>query len=168
MWCWHCLQSRENISVGQGEGFAHVFATWLFNAKNTNAKFVYCKSVMDWEGDIPIVHDPPHAVTATANVTWMEDECNNVVEDNGTEWDWINFFTNVYATKDTGAPDSVRYSMGEINAVWAAGGFKNVWGQPDVEPMWDNVLGEVEDLYGFETAKYNQFIHRGDDSGVNH
>ncbi|MCK9464005.1 MAG: ImmA/IrrE family metallo-endopeptidase [Proteobacteria bacterium] len=156
MYCWHCLQSRENISVGQGEGFGYIFATWLFNNKNTNAKLVYGKSV--WADPLEPPQPAPYSVNAASNMQWMYSTCNNFMDSLGTEWDWVNFFSNVYATKDAGDPESVRYSMEEINLIWN--------GSDDSH--WSNIRQEVIDQYGYLTQKYNQFYDRADDAEVNH
>ncbi|MCK9464009.1 MAG: hypothetical protein M0R80_30700 [Proteobacteria bacterium] len=68
---------------------------------------------------------------------------------------------NVYATIDSGAPESVRYSMEQIENVW-----EGATDTSPYKPYWDTVLDEVALVYGSGTQKYNQFYSRAGNYGV--
>jgi hypothetical protein len=65
---------------------------------------------------------------------------------------------DVYATKDAGDPESVRYSMEQINDIWDGAD----------DSHWSTIRAEVEDVYGYGTQKYNQFYNRAGDASVRH
>ena len=68
-----------------------------------------------------------------------------------------------YATKDSGDPESVRYSMEQIENVW-----EGATDTSPYKPYWDTIRQEVQDVYGSGTQKYNQFYNRAGDAGVRH
>jgi hypothetical protein len=53
----------------------------------------------------------------SSNIKWTEYECDPTGEDfehYGNEWDWLEFFWNLYTTGGTG----VKFEVSEINDVW--------------------------------------------------
>ena len=52
----------------------------------------------------------PVPINAKHNVTRMEDYCQLL--NRGIEWDWMNFFANLWSEGD------YKYSMGQIEQVW--------------------------------------------------
>ncbi len=157
---WHCLQSREEIKTAQGEGWAHAYGTMLFNQQGStsgnDAAFVYYKA-MNYVIEDPIPWSvevlPPIYVNAKNNITRMEQFCDDNMVRNGTEQDWLVFFTTVW--QDT----TNRFSAAELIAV------------SDLAPVtsyWSNLVWAVGVLHTVDTPKYDHFTLKGDQAGVNH
>jgi hypothetical protein len=86
----HCIQSREDIGAAQIEGFAHAFASRVFNwAGEANGTFVYYKPFLD---DGLGSNPPPQAFSTFYPDHWMENHCPDA--NRGIEMDWMTFYFN--------------------------------------------------------------------------
>jgi hypothetical protein len=60
-------------------------------------------------------------LSTSSNLKWTEYECDPTGEDfehYGTEWDWLEFFWNLYTVGGTG----VKFDVSEINDLWVDNG----------------------------------------------
>jgi hypothetical protein len=162
----HCLQSQEEATAAQNEGFAHFFATTLFNEwSNPIIVYSYYKRAFfttsvdgdDW-GDIPFFVD------AKLRPTWLDTRCNtpgNSIVNKGTEMDWFGLYFRMFSTD----PD-----------FW---GFSQKW--PDVYKTacggscngtqlitWTNLNAAVVTRYGLGTPRHEFFTGSSADFGVDH
>lgn len=112
----HCLGSLEDISAVQLEGFAHFFASKLFNAETGNAcTFNYYKEFLDLNcrpgaecvasgqsesGQPLFLSKVPFGVDcaqSTGPVTWRNVHCEDpATAQAGVEYDWLAFYWNVH------------------------------------------------------------------------
>ena len=95
----HCLQSKNSLGIATNEGFAHYFASRVWNYDTpSSCTFVYYKNFK--EGSTLL--RPPLARSCSAPVKWL---LNNCAEGNrGVEWDWMNFQRAIAVS---GAPTSM-------------------------------------------------------------
>jgi hypothetical protein len=122
------------------EGWAQFIASAAYNnPEDVSGTFVYHKKMMKWSGshdgaltwpiDLwwghPSYHKvywvPPTTIAldsggaTTDFARWVEEECDPTGDDfehYGTEWDWLNFFWNLWVDGDDG------FSVSEIANVW--------------------------------------------------
>ena len=189
----HCFQSREYIGGASGETFANFIAATLFNAREEDAWLGYYKKIY-------------HSSTWTEYPTvwknlgdqrkWMEDYCKPASSDFGglgAEWDWAQFFWQLWAHPNTG-----RFDMSDVFTVWQDtsdtvlccnstsncwsttwgsclfvggtwAGFGKLWDYRTSHPSGlDYLVDAVEDEWGFGSAKYSRFTNLGSQTGVNY
>ncbi len=121
----------------------------------SDATFVYYKAIADPSLFTPIVLPPSH-VDARYDVKRMYNYCSDDMTDNGTEQDWLVFFTHLWQ-------DSVnRYNAAEMMDVSSEA--IDVYGTS----YWNDLVDAVEGIYGLDTPKYDHFTLKGDQAGVNH
>jgi hypothetical protein len=135
-----CIGSREFTGAAQREGYASFESAVIMNARSSGGgSFMNNYRTMKWSsthGDtLPFLFwgdpywEPPFRVDLDddANVKWMEYECNpsGSFTHFATEWDWMDFFWNLWTEGGT----SNRYSVTTINAIW---GGVYVYGEPSV------------------------------------
>ncbi len=164
----HCLQSREYIRHGAQEGFAHFFATAVFNNRTeNNGKYVYCKESWVGDGESFTSYDPPRVVNAyqvtpeTYYDRWMEKYCSVLYEgedlvgmaNRGTESDWLHFLYEMWTTGD------YKFSVSELLEVWA---------ETSYYKYWNDLVDTVGDLYGNPSNERTLFVTKGDQAGVDH
>jgi hypothetical protein len=104
----HCLNSRELSRVAQYEGFAHFFATKVWNNDTqADATFVYYKRFQNSETSFT---EPPMAKNGFDPIKWLETTpgtgtsppgCKTPWSGLGVEFDWLTFFYNV-TSRDSG------------------------------------------------------------------
>jgi hypothetical protein len=158
----HCLQSREISGAAQNEGFAHAFATRLFNAwLEPNATFVYYKPVLTY-GITP----PPMPVNVFQDYRWMETFCP--AEGRGVELDWLNFFHRVSAEF---APNNTSFA--DLFAIYrhaCTGNTVQLCFGPSHDPEWNNLLASALAFYGGSSSnpRYLRFRDTGVAQGVDH
>jgi hypothetical protein len=114
----HCLTSKEYIRAAQNEGFAHFIATVLNNDRNENsAYFGYYKYLLrsGSEGDTPT--SPPVKIRVDTREKWMETHCDPGNQDQGTEWDWMTFFWDLFSNNGN-SNSTKRWSISEILDAW--------------------------------------------------
>ena len=96
----HCLQSLEDTTSAQVEGFGHFYAAMMFNDASPNdCTFVYYKEFLDfvfWEPTQPVLWPfmPPFPRDCAAPAQWR-DVCSQQA-DTGTEYDWLGFYWAMY------------------------------------------------------------------------
>ena len=117
----HCIQSREFISSAQGESFATFIGTALMNDRDSTAWFNYYKSIYydpDGAGSLPLAtYSPPRWLNWADQSEWMRTNCLPTgagVGGLGAEWDWIQFFWQIWAA----GTSSQKLSVEQINDVW--------------------------------------------------
>jgi hypothetical protein len=157
----HCLGSRETIEAANKEGFAHFFATMVFNNRTEdNGMYVYPKEAYDWTGSSWTVKTPPVAWKAYRGANerttdrWMEKNCNPGAEDMGVESDWLRFNYELWTT---GAD---KYNADEILSVHDRA--YNEYGGW----YWDYQEASARDLY--DDDKEDLYIDKGEQLGVDH
>jgi hypothetical protein len=177
---WHCLQSIETAGDGQGEGFAHFFATKIFNerrpvgAMGTDTPiFAYYKEVSlpncavgNCSSVVPappstntslFVNAPPVAFHAADQFKWRNNNCaQNLTR--GTELDWLGFYWTLNAL----GPN--RFSMDEIWDLYdeLCGGRCNGGAF-----SWALLEAASKEHFGETTPKHVQLTTRGFAHGVN-
>lgn len=129
-----CLGSREFTGAAQRQGYASFQAATIMNTRSSvYGVYVNNSRVMKWSsthgGTLPTIYDPiwpppdpyylppfPVDLDNDENVKWMEYECNpsGTFTHFGTEWDWMDFFWNLWTEGGT----SNRYDVDAINAIW--------------------------------------------------
>jgi hypothetical protein len=107
----HALHSREFIGAAQGEGFSHFVATTLFNNRETNGYFGYYKTA---RLDNSNSEAPVYWVDVTANKQHLHNFCApSGWTGVGTEWDWLNFFWNIWTIGD------YKWSVPDMYTIWS-------------------------------------------------
>jgi hypothetical protein len=158
----HCIQSREIIGGAQLEGFAHAFASRVFNwTSDSNATFVYYKPFLY---DSSFVGYPPLGFDAYNPYLWMEDHCTS--SGRGVELDWLNFYYGV-SSEDT-ANQTIFSNLFEIYMQTCTGNAGIACSGQDVQ--WSALLTNAQAYYGGSAANsyYLRFRDRGIDSGIDH
>ena len=150
----HCLQSREQDGAARNEGWAHFYASRLFNtASHATAPFGYYKQVLVPPGNIPQdVRQPPYNIDALAIYKWVERQC--LQANANSELDWMSFLYYLN-TKTANA-----YSYASLKTVFEVAGQSN--------HSWAKLRGAAEFVYGIGSAKTQHLIQTGDSRGVDH
>jgi hypothetical protein len=151
----HCLQSQERVGFAVNEGFAHYFASNLYNTTaGADCTFVYHKSFLEPSGNIL---PPPVARSCSAKVRWLEKHCPAPAR--GVEWDWLNFDRAIaVATNPT--------RMGDLFSIWnlACGGPCNT-----AERNFAEMSAAADQYYGSpQDPRAFTFQERGVSYGVDH
>lgn len=82
----HCLQSKNSWGIATNEGFAHYFASRVWNYDDpATCNFVYYKNIKEGAA----ILKPPLTRSCAAPVKWMANNCPELFR--GVEWDWMNF-----------------------------------------------------------------------------
>ncbi len=183
----HCLNSRELDEDSMQEGYAHLFATALFNSPTqSDAKFVYYKDYRTYTGGEESA-PYPHNVVPTTPFRWMETLCPDSMSGRGTELDWLAFMwrirsqtTNKYSFVDVarvyriacagnqtcsssspctlaGGGGSCVSSACEDSCADGEGGRAN----------WSVLTGAIA-RSGFSVSKRDHWVLNGDTYGVEH
>lgn len=125
----HCLQSREYAGDAAQEGWAHFYATAIFNEGSNAGSFTYYKEFWTYGGTI----NPPllNYEVSTTPVTWLELFCMGVPipagnQTRGTQLDWQYFFYNLHRLSAAN-----NYSLDDIARVYAnaTNGGSATWAQ---------------------------------------
>jgi hypothetical protein len=144
----HCLQSREYIGAARKEGFAHFFATHMFNWHwEEDCRFAYYKEWMDASG---IVHAPPVDIDCDVPVRWMQSYCPG--PDAGVEHDWLGFFWALLDDPDTHA------GIAELHGIFDA--------CTTFECPWTDLRAGATALYGSGSIGLARFEAIGAEFGV--
>jgi len=157
----HCMQSSEYYSAAIKEGFAHFYATTVWNSKsNGEGEFGYYKKFLPVSGP---VQNPPIAFDAAEAYTWRNNHCPKAGR--GVEMDWMSFFWSWHTDNHFGGSNS-KASMEDIYNVikQTCGG----WCDGD-EINWNNFKQAAHDLFANEQgnqAKYDNFIYWAETHGV--
>lgn len=155
----HCLQSRENMTAAQVEGFAQFAAAKAFNNPAENdCNFAYYKEFKAPQGGLWYVLSPPVARTCRTNQTWMETYC--ATSNAGVEWDWQIFYWNLNTVS------SSKTTMPELWAIYGAACGGSSCDEKQVS--WNALDGAAQTYHGFGTPKYFHFADAADAAGVNH
>jgi hypothetical protein len=87
----HCMQSYEDIGGAELEGFAHGFASRVYNYPyDWNASFTYYKPFLD---DWSTFWFAPVAFDSFTSAQWLENHCVDSAA--GVEMDWMAFYYSV-------------------------------------------------------------------------
>lgn len=153
----HCIQSREMGSSAQKEGFGHFIATITQNrASDNDATFPYYKDVkwLDYQ-----VYPPPFAIPAYGWGQWMEQFCNGTNE--GTEFDWLNFY--YWVNRRT----ADAFTLSDYRALYrnACGGSNCTTSQ---DTTWTSLKTAANNVWGSGSTKAAFFRAQGDAFGVDH
>ncbi|MFW5741034.1 MAG: hypothetical protein ACOC1F_11775, partial [Myxococcota bacterium] len=154
----HCLQSREQLTAAQMEGFAQFMAAKTFNSQyEANCGFAYYKEFKIPMGDFGKVLSPPLARDCRTNQLWMETHCPTT--NRGVEWDWQIFLWNV----NTNSP--YKTMMAELWSIYrsACGGTSCQY----QEVSWSELDDAAETYHGSQSDEYVHFATVADAAGVN-
>jgi hypothetical protein len=177
----HCLNSREYSSAAQGEGWAHFYSTKVMNDSTAAAfNFGYYKEVrtQTTPASAVVINYPPYKVNAKAPVKWRNRNCP--LAEQGTEWDWLTFLTNLHTTGTN------KFSIVEISDIYqracgASGilcnGGEISWDTttPQIQPGNGGSISPIprkpvdpaaRTKFGVGSPKYVQWQTRGDENGV--
>ncbi len=165
----HCLQSREFTSAAQGEGFAHAYAVRLLNfspLSRPDVRFAYYKQFRLDDGTVmqpPVVvhfhRDSPH-------FAWMRNHgCNQALT--GTELDWLTFYSHLSRWS------SSVFGMNDFRSAYrqtcAVNGVPRDCNDANYDLVsWNNTVAAVQAVWGFGSAKYNDWVAGGQGAGVNY
>lgn len=151
----HCLQSGEQTSTGQVEGFAQFVAARAFNSPSqSDCRFNYYKEFLHPDQSVSL---PPVNTDCKTAVQWRDSFCfyPNV----GTEFDWMQFYWNL----NTAAVN--RIHMQELYAIYAAAcpnGNCN-----GINVTWETLRAGAEAFYGSTNhPKYELFVNYGEQFAV--
>jgi len=166
----HCLQSRERSSDAQDEGYAHAFATRVFNSTTqANGNIRYFKEFKETDGGVT----PPTMTKDAYNAArWHETRCGTLVE-HGVEWDWLTFFFKVSNTNGTSAATTFA-KLQEIYLLACDAGSAGCYSLFADRPRWNNsepVDPEIVSLKqaaaeALTSAQYLRFKSTGENWGV--
>jgi hypothetical protein len=156
----HCMQSRESVGGAQLEGFAHAFASRVFNqTTSADGTFVYYKPFLD---DSNNVNFPPVAFDAFNPNLWMEDHC--LASDQGVEMDWLNFYYRVAAESESNPVGfSDIFSIYELACTGSAGTKCN-----RQVVSWSALDSAASSHFGASNAQFIAFDTMGTTTGVAH
>jgi hypothetical protein len=158
----HCVTSRETFGAAQSEGFGNFAAAVLLNDRNAaEGEFAYWRGY-NLPAGIPGVPagntGSPWSVSMVTRPRYMENKCNSAMVDNGVEWDWQNFFWQVWTSAGTN-----RVEISELLSIWK---------QPSTAPWymhdWETIRSRAETKWGTNSAKYTNFRDTGVYNGINH
>jgi hypothetical protein len=132
----HCPTSREFTGSGQKEGFSHFVGAAAYNSTyntvpaNSAGVFFFYKDLMEalethYDDFTDIFEDPgydrgntsdhpfPTTVNTSSDVKWTNNECNPTsgFTHYGNEWDWLDFYWNVWTYGD-------KLTSSQIMNVW--------------------------------------------------
>lgn len=189
----HCFQSREYIGAAQGEGFAHMVSTSLFNARENGGHFGYYKNIKRtswWTETVPVWKN------LGDQQLWMKGKCEPTASEYGglgTEWDWSQFFWQLWAHTSTG-----KFEMSDIATVWSGTGhtalccssasncysttklscwlqgktwapFGRLWDYRSAHISGlDYLVDTVRDEFGSSSPKLDRFVDLGSSTGVDY
>ncbi len=156
----HCLQSREWSGGAQMEGFAHAFASRVFNSPfEANGTFVYYKPFEFWPGAFLY---PPVGRNAFAMVHWMETHC--LASARGTEFDWLTFEYNISSHNQSNPTDLPQ--LFDIYKRACTGNPSINCGGQNVQ--WETLRLAAQTHYGAANPRYVRFRDTGMSYGVDH
>ncbi len=188
----HCLQSREYIGAASSEGFAHMVATSLYNARSSDSWFHYYKNVLLQSGT---QYAPWESLGIQTH--WVRSTCAPASSDFGgisAEWDWSQFFWQLWGVTANG-----QFNMADVVTVWSntyettrccsstsncsstlpkttceASGktyapFGKLWEYRSNHPSGLTYLVDTAIIqYGQGSDKFNRFYNLGSSTGVNY
>jgi len=171
----HALHSREFIGSAQGEGFAHFVGTTLFNNRATNGWFGYYKTVhLDNSNSaspvywVDVPDDEQHMYCYCAPIGWTGV---------GTEWDWLNFYWNIWTIGDykwdvsdvftiwSGTSSTTKCCLTPTNCVNPNPDCQNGWELAPLGKKWSSLQTTVDNS-GWLANKRARFASQGDASKV--
>ncbi len=154
---YHCLQSQEHIGAGASEGFAHLYASRIFNhQEQSDCGFGYYKEFMNTSY---VVEQPPVAVNCKAPVKWLENQC--LTANRGVEYDWMNFLYDINS-----APSGQRTTLAGLWQVYLT-----ACSPPECEGenlSWAALDNAAKAQYGQFDPRYLRLALSGNNFGVNH
>ena len=157
----HCLQSREASGGAQFEGFAHAFASRVFNSPfQANGVFVYYKP---FEYPAYYFQYPPEGRNAFGPMRWMESFC--LAPEHGVELDWLTFEYNLSSHDRTSATDFPQ--LFDIYKLACTGSTSTKCNDQQVQ--WLDLQWYAAGYYGgVQDPRFQRFQLTGQDFGVDH
>jgi hypothetical protein len=174
----HCLQSLEDISAVQNEGFAHFFAAKLMNVDEaaSSCTFNYYKEFLDYDcrpgapscrdfpldvgrvGKVSGVPFPVDCSPTTAPVTWRDRYCEDPeTAQGGVEYDWLLFFWSLHRG------DAPRFNMTDIFQSYRAA----CGGMCDNDDLtYQKLLSGVQTTFGGSSSELATFQIKAATFGV--
>lgn len=150
----HCLQSKNKYGIATNEGFAHYFASTVWNSDDpASCTFVYYKNFK--EGNV--VLRPPVVRSCAARVKWMQNNCAEALR--GVEWDWMNFQRAVQVSTSPTPLDEL------LDIYTRSCGGTSCFG---VERGFPQLAVAADQKYGFLDPRALEFRSQGSNYGVDY
>ena len=157
----HCLNSKEDFNVGEIEGFAHFYATRVFNWNTEpNAKMVYYKQFQNSNAASDYTN-PPMAKDGFGNIQrrWMQTKCPAGRAGRGNEWDFLQFYYDI-GSEDSGRAGK-RTDLSYLKDIYhlACTGYVWQWCNQTTNPTWQNLRDSSYTYYTSPSYFINDIEH---------
>ncbi len=157
----HNLISWERIDDTQSEGFANFAASVLMFTRTAASPVFGVRTALTLPSFIPApvrtaALSPPWSASMTTQYKYMENACYWNMVDHGIEWDWQNFFWQVWSTGVN------KIEIADMFDIWPTG-------YPDT--TWQNRRWVVIDAWAEFFLTPNQLMNfrdKADLNGINH
>lgn len=166
----HCLQSDEEQGSGSHEGFAHFFASRIWNDRSGyGGIFTYYKHFLQPMPNLPPVNvPPPFARIASGVLHWLDVRCGAEPQvGRGVEWDWLMFYydVNTGAAADRTPLGGAPPNLGTI--------YERACGTPGTpcksqKVPYASLLGSAAVEFGGNDPRFIRFRDTGNTHGINH
>jgi hypothetical protein len=160
----HSLISWERIDGAQSEGFANYAASVLMHPRtSTSPVFAYAHTLaLDPRIDLidatirTTAQTAPWPASMTTQYRYMERYCNWSMSDHGIEWDWQNFFWQVWAT------GANKIEMADMFDIWPG-----AYSTSDCsQSQWADIDGNADTYLTDPELQY--FEDRAFQNGIDH
>ncbi len=161
----HALTSLEYTSDGIMEGFAHFLSSDVYNDHNSkHGRFTYYKDDLGFPRDISLEGETTFNETEPYKSNrFAEHVCNPVIQNAGTELDWLRFFWDLHT--DSSNPAGEHLSMLKLRVDAAFSG--TLWhAQNGYALLEENVCSGEADVQAYQ-ANFLNFAGSNDALGGN-
>jgi hypothetical protein len=157
----HSLISWERVDGAQSEGFGNYAASVLMFPRTASSPVFGAYEPLTLPSFIPAAVrtaalSPPWSASMTTQYKYMETACNWTMVDHGIEWDWQNFFWQVWATGTN------KIEMADMFDIWPTGYPDSTW----TNRQWADIDGNA-DTY-LTDLEYGYFGDRAIQNGIDH
>lgn len=166
----HCLQSTEQQTAAQVEGYAHFFASNVWNSRSDNhCTFTYYKG---FRVDANTKEDAPNLQSCDANnryqARWAETYCP--LTERATEYDWLGFFTTIMRAATGGWVQADLANIYKDYCGFGAGGLCQCNDPLDLYCRYTSynsaLLPSAAARFGTGSQKYLTFRDTADNFGI--
>ena len=158
----HCLQSQEVYAAGSKEGFAHFYATLMWNDPSASSpRFQYYKAFREPSNTVTPAGSKVVNVRQNPPLKWSDTHCASTAAGRSTEYDFLGFYWSI----NTAAP-SARTSLSDLQAIMTALADSPL--DPAHEGSWNAYQNAAATVFGTNSAKFQKFFADGSTFGVDH
>lgn len=165
----HQMNSREYQSSAVYEGFAHFYAAHTWNDANSDCKFYYYKSKLNWNANSVIeagesswnLHlDCEGGLTAYGvdGAAYLEDYCGTSSLNRGVEYDWLRMFWDL-RTDEGVAFDDIVEILADANC--------NSWNDTELLPVEDRPWERLNES-AYDNLLSKEWTFAATTNGVDH